>query len=161
MDRREALNQMLRYSQRVELRVAIYAYGQECFLISATTGITEAGDPIKLPFVASDSDLGHAIYDQLLECYAHFIDTADASLKNWAVFVASGAKTGKAFESRCTYVTVETVNTALVIEASRRSPPSATYVGRQHSITCDPEILGATVKKLVSTLRLLDSRDAL
>ncbi len=161
IDRRETLNQMLRHVQPVELRVAIYAYGEKCFLISATTGINEAGEPIKLAFTATDSDLGHAIYDQLLECYAHFVDPADGSLRNWAVFAASGAKTGKAFESECIYVTVETINTALVVEASKRFPPSDNYVGRQHSITCDPATLGSTVKKLVSTLRLLDSQDAL
>lgn len=161
VDRRDALNQMLRHSQRIELRVAIYAYGNECFLISATTGITEAGEPVKLSFSATDSDLGHAVYDQLLGCYAHFKDMANSSLKDWAAFTASGAKTGKAFESKSTYVTVETIHMALIIEAKRRSPPSDTYVGQRLSITCDPAVLGATVKKLVSSLRLLDSQDAL
>ncbi|WP_037247225.1 hypothetical protein [Rhodoferax saidenbachensis] len=161
MDRRETLNEMLRHWQQIELRVAIYAYGEECFLISATTGTAEAGAPIKLQFTAADSDLGHAIYDLLLQCYAHPKDAADGSLKNWAVFAASGAKTGKAFESKCTYVTAKTINTAIVVEAIRRSPPSDTYVGQQLSITGAPAVLGSAVKKLVATLRLLDSQDAL
>ena len=151
---------MLRHSQRVELRVALYAYGEDCFLISATSGITEAGAPIKLPFTTNDSDLGHAVYDLLLQCYAHPKDTADGSLSNWAVFGASGAKTGKSFETKSTYVVVKTFNMAIIVEASRRSPPSEVYVGRQLSITSDPAKLGAAVKKLVVTLRLLESQDA-
>lgn len=161
MDRRESLNEMLRYRQQIELRVALYAYGEDCFLISATTGIAEAGAPVKLQFTAADSDLGHAIYDLLLQCYAHPNDVADGSLKNWAVFAASGAKTGKAFESKCTYVTVKTINTAIVLEAVRRSPPSDIYVGQQLSITGDPAFLGSAVKKLVATLRILDSQDVI
>lgn len=161
IDRREALNSLLRFSHRVELRVAIYAYGEDCYLISATTGITESGTPIKLPYATTDLDLGHAAFDLFLKCYAHATNTADASLAGWAVFGASGARSGKSFEAKSTYVTVRTSNMAIVVEASRRLPPSDIYVGSQLSITCDPAALGSAIKKLVSTLRLLDSQDAL
>lgn len=159
-DRRELLNGLLRHSPRIELRVALYACGEDCYLISATTSIAEAGTPIKLPIAASDSELGYAIFDLLLQCYAHRV-TADGLLENWAVFVASGEKVGKSFRKKSTYVSVKTANSAIIVEASRCFPPSSIYVGEQLSIGCDPDKLGSVVKNLVRTLRFLDSQDAL
>jgi hypothetical protein len=161
IDRRSTLNDALSYKQTVELRVAVYAYAEEAFLVSATTGICEAGPPRKLAFSDDNEALGHAILDALLECYAHPKPSPDSTLKEWSVFAASGAKTGKAFESRCTYISVRTVNTAMIVEASRRSPPSDLYVGQGVPITCDPEDLGRSVRRVVIALRLLDSQDVL
>lgn len=159
-DRRDLLNELLRYSSRIELRVALYAYNEDCYLISATTSIAEAGSPIKLPITASDSELGYAIFDLLLQCYAYPV-TADGLLENWAVFVASGEKVGKSFRKKSTYVSVKTVNSAIIVEASRCFPPSSIYVGEQLSIGCDPDKLGGVVKHLVKTLRFLVSQNAL
>lgn len=159
-DRRELLNELLRCSPRIELRVALYAYGEDCYLISATTSIAEAGPPIKLPVTVSDSELGYAIFDLLLQCYAHPV-TADGLLENWAVFVASGEKVGKSFRKKSTYVSVATANSAIIVEASRCFPPSNTYVGEQLSIGCAPDKLGSVIKYLVKTLRFLDVQNAL
>lgn len=68
------------FSEKEELRVAIYAYGEDCYLISATTSITESGTPTKMPYATSDQELGHAVLDQFLQCDAHDEDTTDASL---------------------------------------------------------------------------------
>jgi hypothetical protein len=161
-DRRDAINKMLRLAQPLELRVAVYFYGQHCILASATTGISEAGQPVKLPPDAADEDLGLAILDLLLRCHSEEpADARESKLSDWAVFVASGAKSGRVFEERCTYVSVRTANLALVIEASRRSPPSPIYVGQELSITPDaPSTLGAAVRRAVAALRLLEAHDA-
>jgi len=158
-DRRELLNELFRLTH-IELRVALYAYGEDCYLISATTSIAEAGAPIKLPVTVSDSELGYAIFDLLLQSYAHPV-TGDGLLENWAVFVASGEKTGKSFQKKSTYVSVNTANSAIIVEASWGFPPSNIYVGEQLSIGCDADKLGSVVKQLVRTLRFLDSQNAL
>ena len=160
-DRRDALNELLHSKLWIELRVAIYAYANDCWLLSATSGISEAGEPVRLSYDASNNDLGNEILDLLLRCYAHPVASSDGSLEHWAVFRASGAKSGRSFERASTYVSIRTMNSGIVINANRRQPPSELYVGQTLSITPDPEELGRAVKKVVDTVRLLDSQGAL
>lgn len=75
--------------------------------------------------------------------------------------VASGARSGRVFEEKSTYLAIETVNSALRIHASRRKPPSAVYIGQDHSLAVGSEELGASVRNLVSIVRRLDSENAL
>ena len=63
------------------------------------------------------------------------------------MFRASGAKTGKSFEEKSTYVSVKTRNLAIVIEGTRRRPRSDIYVGSL--VTRDPAKLGGAVKNLL------------
>ncbi|WP_431095329.1 hypothetical protein [Polaromonas aquatica] len=162
LDRRDEINAKLRSKRQIELRVALYAFGEEALIACATSGFSEAGTPVRLPFSVSNDDLGQAVRELLLQTYLHPVPShTDAKLSDWPAFVVSGAKSGRAFEENCTYLSVETVNTALRIHASRRKPPSAVYIGQDHSLAVDSEELGASIRNLVSIVRRLDSQDAL
>lgn len=162
-DRRDALREAFRHHVLpVELRAVVYAYAEHRYLVSATTGISEAGEPVNLPFDASDEQLGAAVLDQLLQCYSHPQSPPTGRLEDWPVFVASGAKSGREFESKCTYVTVSTFGgSALIVEAKRRQPPSPLYVGRQLGMVGDPGTLGHAVRDAVHALRFLDAHDVI
>jgi hypothetical protein len=162
IDRREALRALRPQVVPIELRVVLYAVADQFLILCTTTGIQEAGEPRKLPSDVSHEVLGTAILDALLECEAYEPPPMRGpKLSDWAAFVVSQSKTVRAFEEASTYVTVLTVNSGIVIEASRRQPQSETYIGRQLSISSDPAKLGASVCSAISTLRFLDLRDAL
>jgi hypothetical protein len=162
LDRREEIASKLRATRPVELRVAIYAFKEEALIFCATTGISEAGDPVKLPFTASNEDIGRTARELLLQTYVHPAPShTEAKLSDWPAYVASGAKSGRVFEEGSTYLEIATVNTALNLRASRRKPSSAVYVGQSHSLTVDSDELGASIRNLVSIVRLLDSQDAI
>jgi hypothetical protein len=164
-DRRDALNRLLKYKHQVEFRVAVYFYGDQAILATTTTGAYETGQPVKLPTDVTDEKLGVAIYDLMLECYSHEPRVRRqgdiVTLSDWVVYVASGAKTGRRFEEQSTYVSVRTVNSAIIVEASRFKPPSRTYVGQELNFAEEPAVLGASVRSVVRTLRFLDAHDAL
>lgn len=162
IDRRDEINAKLRSSRQIELRAALYAYGDEAYIACATTGFSEAGAPVKLPFSASNEDLGQAVRELLLQTDLHLVRShTEAKLSDWRAYLVSGSKSGRAFEEKCTYLSIETVNTALRVHASRRKPPSAVYIGQDHSLGVVSEELGASIRNLVSIVRRLDSQDAL
>jgi hypothetical protein len=162
LDRRDAINAKLRASRQVELRVALYVFAEESFIGCATTGFSEAGAPVKLPFAVSDENLGQVVRELLLQTYLHPAPShTEAKLSEWPAFVVSGAKSGRAFEEKSTYVSVETVNTALRVHATRRKPASAVYVGQDHSLAVASEELGASIRNLVSIVRRLDAENAI
>jgi len=162
LDRRDAVNAKLRASRQIELRVALYAFAEESFIACATTGFSESGSPVKLSFSVSDEDLGQTVRELLLQTYVHPAPShTDAKLADWPAYVASGAKSGRVFEEKSTYVSIETVNTAVRVHASRRKPPSAVYIGQDHSLAVSSEELGASIRNLVSIVRRLDSENAL
>lgn len=162
LERRDAINAKLRANRQIELRMALYAFAEESFNACATTGFSEAGNPVKLPFSVSDEDLGQAVRELLLNTYLHPAPShTDAKLADWPAYVASGARSGRVFEEKSTYLAIETVNSALRIHASRRKPPSAVYIGQDHSLAVGSEELGASVRNLVSIVRRLDSENAL
>ena len=162
MDRRQALQELRRPAQPLQLRAQIYAFGTESLLVCATTSISEAGEVAKLAASVSDEALGLAVLDQLLQCCAHPMpNMREAKATTWPAFIASGAKTVRAFEHASTSVSVETAGMGLKVEGRRHAPPSETYVGRLRSITGNPLELGAAVREVIKIVRLLDSQDAL
>jgi hypothetical protein len=162
LDRRDEINAKLRSKRQIELRVALYTFGEEAYIACATSGFSEAGTPVKLPFLVSNEDLGQTVRELLLQTYLHSAPShTEAKLSDWPAYAASGAKSGRAFEEQCTYLSVETVNTALRVHASRRKPPSSVYIGQDHSLAVDPEELGASIRNLVSIVRRLDPQNAL
>nr|WP_315467690.1 hypothetical protein [uncultured Undibacterium sp.] len=162
LDRRDEINAKLQANHQIELRVALYVFGEVAFIACATTGISETGTPLKLPFSVTDEDLGQSIRELLLQTYLHPAPSyIDAKLSDWPAYIASGAKSGRAFEEKSTYLSIETVNTALRLHASRRRPTSSVYIGQDHSLNVDSDELGKSIRKLVSIVRLLDSQNAL
>lgn len=162
LDYRDAINAKLKATRQIELRVALYAYAQEAYIVSATTGISEAGVPIKVPFAGAAEKLGRTVREMLLQTHLHPAPSyQDAKLSDWPAYVLSGAKTGRAFEEKSVYLSVETRNTALCVRAQQRKPLSPIYVGQDHSLNVDSEELGKSLQYLVSTVRLLDSQGAL
>lgn len=162
LDRRDEINAKLPSNRQIELRAAVYAYGDEAYIACATTGFSEAGAPVKLPFSSPNEDLGQAVRELLLQTYLHPAPShTEAKVSDWPVYLVSGAKSARAFEEKCTYLSVQTVNTALRVQAARRKPPSAVYIGQDHSLGVDSEELGASIRNLVSLVRRLDSENAL
>lgn len=103
------------------LRAAVYLYDESKYIISSISGFTEYGEPVVLEDNVSDEDLGLALCDALL---AYKRDNPPGrpadKLADWAAFRASGAKTGKAFESNSWYVYAQTINTVFRMEARPR-----------------------------------------
>ena len=162
MDRREALRDLRRPAIPLQLRATVYAFGADSFIVCATTSIAETGDVIRLPASVSNEALGLAALDQLLQCCAHPMpNLTEVKATTWPAFIASGAKTVRAFEQASTSVSIETAGMGIAVEGRRHAPRSQMYVGRTQPITGDPEELGEAVRAVVTTVRLLDSQDAL
>jgi hypothetical protein len=162
IDRREALQKLRKPGEPLQLRAQLYAFGTDSFVVCATTSISEAGEVVKLPWSASDEALGLAVLDQLLRCCSQPMpNLREVKASTWPAFVASGAKTVRAFEQSATSVSVKTAGTALTIEGCRYAPPSETYIGRTRPITGDPTELGAAIRQVTATVRLLDAENAL
>lgn len=69
LDRREEIKSKLGAPRQMELRVALYAFREEAFIACATTGIREAGPPVKLAYAVANEDLGQAVRELLLQTY--------------------------------------------------------------------------------------------
>ncbi|MDR1967252.1 MAG: hypothetical protein LBQ32_00970 [Burkholderiaceae bacterium] len=104
-----------------ELRAALYLFEGKKFILSAISVIVEYGEPAVFDVNVEDELLGLTICDKLLEYSPE--NTRDLSkykLDDWAVYKASGAKTSKYFERESVYVSVNTLNSSIQIEASPR-----------------------------------------
>ena len=143
-----------------ELRAAIYLYNEDKFIVCSIAGISEFGDPVVLDANVTDEELGLALCDKLLEFQSKTEqDLSKLKLDDWAAYKVSGAKTGKAFEQKCIYLYVRTVNSAINIEAAPRLSNERELRalctisnGRKHSE------VGAAIRKAISAATLL--RDA-
>ncbi|MDJ0711530.1 MAG: hypothetical protein QNJ14_14155 [Woeseiaceae bacterium] len=103
------------------LSAAVYLYDESSFIICSIAGNTEYGEPIVLGEDASNEDLGRAVCDALLAFKRDNPPGRNTdTLADWAAFQASGAKTGKAFESNSWYVSVRTIRTAIRMSARPR-----------------------------------------
>ncbi|MZR62650.1 hypothetical protein [Alcanivorax sp. DP30] len=140
-----------------ELRAALYLYNEDKFIVCSIAGISEFGDPVVLDANATDEALGLALCDKLL-AFRMKNDQGLSKLKldDWSAYKASGAKTGKAFEKKCIYVYVRTVNSAINIEAAPRISNEKELKalcsisnGRKHSE------IGAAVRKAIGAATLL------
>ena len=162
ISRRDEINKKLKANRQLELRTTLYAYSEESFIICATTGISEAGKPSVLPFNVSNENIGHTIKELLMQTYLHPAPPhTEKNLSDWPAYIASGAKSGRLFEEKSVYVSIQTINTALRIEATRRKPHSEVDIVISHSLNIDNEQLGATVRKLVSIVKFLDSHNVI
>jgi len=142
--------------------MVLYAYSSKQMILCSTTGISEAGEPVSLPFDVANEELGAIALAKLLETDLNPAPLySEHGLAHWRAYSVSGAKTGRSFEESSVYVSIQTVNTALRVEAGPRKSVSGLYVGRTHSLTVDPEELGASIRSLLSAIELLGRHDAL
>lgn len=144
-----------------ELRAALYLYDDKLFLVSAITGIVEAGAPIALNTSESDGLLGLAVCEKLLEFGAHATgDLRARRLEDWKVLASSGAKSAKQFDAHAYYVGVETRNSAIVIHAQPRlSLEPSFYAGAMLSNGSNHEKIGWSVRRLIASARALRDAD--
>lgn len=110
-----------------ELRAALYLYNDEKFIVSSIQGISEYGDPIVLDADTSDEALGEAACNKLLDFDPKCKDMSKSKLCDWAAYNVSGAKSGRIFNSKSIYISIETVNSAIIINAAPR-------VSNEHSL---------------------------
>ena len=148
---------------RTELCASIYLYKDEKFIVCSIAGNTEQREPTVLEVSESDEILGLTLCDKLLE----FQPREDPNrpglkLEDWAAYVVSGAKSGRAFESNSIFVYVATINTAIRIEAAPRVTNERELKalctvtnGQSHSE------IGAAVRKAIKAAQLLRSAGAL
>jgi hypothetical protein len=140
-----------------ELCAALYLYNDDKFIVSSIAGIAEYGEPIVLDANTTDESLGLALCDKLLEFKPrNNQDLSRSKLDDWPAYKASGAKSGKAFEQKSTYVYVTTINSAIHIEAAPRATNEQNLKalcsipnGRSHSE------IGAAVRKAINAATLL------
>ncbi|MDP5240886.1 hypothetical protein Q9Q94_15195 [Uliginosibacterium sp. 31-16] len=162
IDRRDQINQERNSKLQLELKVALYAYAEKYLIVSSTTGIAESGEPMVLSFDVDDEELGTVVLNKLVDCYrAPAPSYREHKLSDWRAFALSGAKTGRAFESSSIYISVETVNTALRVEACPRTPMSGIFVGKLHSVAASPEEIGSTIRAVIASIKLLGDHNAL
>lgn len=104
-----------------ELRVALYFFEEQKFIVSAKCSIVECGEPTVLDSSVSDEILGLTVCDKLLEYSPkNTRGLSGYTSKDWAAYKVSGAKTAKYFERKSTYISITTMNSAIQIEASPR-----------------------------------------
>ena len=146
-----------------ELRACLYLYDDSRFIICAIADSSEHGEPSVLDIGISDEELGKTVCDKLLEYSPRNPSRhAEHSLSNWEAYIASGAKTGKAFERKSYYVYIQTINTAISIEARPRVTNernlSAHYWASSGNLHIE---VGAAIRKAISAAQLLRQAGAL
>lgn len=153
IDRRKAVNAMLRYPRVEELRSVVYACGEDRYLVTATTSIWEAGPVARLPWDVADEELGYAVLDSLLQYHAHPPLPRNGGVRTWRALQASGARSRKRFKEISNYVDLRTIGSGIVICAG--DLPGGVFVGQLASIAPAPAEIGGLVRKLVGLWRTL------
>jgi len=136
-----------------ELLAHVYRYADSKFIVTSNmsergSAIWETGEPTVLPIDVADRELGRVVCAHLLGHVAgQPSNLRDHKLTDWAVYRASGAKSGKDFRSKSWLVSVETLNHALDIEAV---PVFDVYDGIRVKGGARPEHeeLGAVIRKV-------------
>ena len=146
-----------------ELRACLYLYDDAKFIICAIAGVTEHGEPSVLDKSVSDDELGKIICDKLLEYNPKNIARhTEHNLSNWKAYIASGAKSGKAFEKKSYYVYIRTNNSEISIEAKPRITNernlSAHYSASSGNLHIE---IGAATRKAINAAQLLRQAGAL
>ena len=143
--------------QKCGLRAAVYLYDESTFIISSIAGNTEYGEPVVLDAEVANEHLGFALCDALL---AHKRDNppdhrAD-KLTNWAAFAASGAKTVNSFENNVWFIYVQTINTAIRMEARPRISNNRDLVAAATTSTGSTHVdIGQLLRKAIKGARAL------
>lgn len=142
---------------RSELCASVYLYKDSKFIVCSIAGSTEQREPTVLDVSEPDEVLGLTLCDKLLEFQPREDpDRPERKLEDWAAYVASGAKSGRAFESNSIFVYVATINTAIRIEAAPRITNE-----RELKALCtvtnsqSHSEIGAAVRKAVKAAQLL------
>ena len=140
-----------------ELSACLYLYNDSRFIICAIAGSTERGEPSVLDKDVPDDELGETVCDKLLEFEPEELaNHTEHSLSDWKAYVASGAKTGKAFENGSYYVYLRTINTAISIEASPRITNESNLTANYSISSGNLHIeIGAGVRKAINAAQLL------
>ena len=106
---------------KCELCAAIYLYEDSVFILSAIAGHSEFGEPVVLDVDVSDEALGETVCDKLIEHEPEPRgERPTHPIRDWEVFKASGARSGRGFEERSFYGYVQTINTAIRIDVTPR-----------------------------------------
>ena len=138
-----------------ELRACLYLYNEEKFIISSIAGIAEYGEPALLDVNVSDENLGLTVCDKLLEFQPkNNKDISKNTLEDWLSYKASGAKTGKVFESNSIYVYIQTVNSAIIITASPRVTNNQTLKAKCSAVG-DHYKIGAAIRMAIEASKTL------
>jgi hypothetical protein len=102
-----------------ELKARLYLFRGK-LIVSSVAGISEYGQPTVLPFDGDVSRLGLCLCDHLLQFRPKTPPSPpgrNAKLKDWKVLQASGAKSAWEFQENAWVVLVETMNSAILINA--------------------------------------------
>lgn len=159
-NRRELIVKVLKKKYQNELRASLYIFQNELILVSATTLIVETGTPAVLPISATDEAIGTAVIDKLLECCAiPYEPNIEKKISEWPCYVSSGAKSIRYFEENSIRIGIETINSAIQIEAKPVTTNKNLFVGASHSLGCAPQELGASIRLLFETVSLLREKN--
>jgi len=100
-----------------ELRARLYLFKAR-LIISSVAGISEYGEPTVLPADIDADRLGLCICDHLLQFRPKTPSLErNPKLKDWKSFEASGAKSGREFRENAWIAGIETMNSAILINA--------------------------------------------
>ena len=139
------------------LRAAVYLYDESSFIICSISGNTEYGEPVVLAVDAENDPLGLAVCDALLAYQRdNPPDHRASKLTEWAAFGASGAKTVKAFENKSWFIYVQTINTAIRMEARPRISNNSDLVAAATTSTGSMHVgVGQLLRKAIAGARAL------
>jgi hypothetical protein len=141
-----------------ELRARAYFYEKRGYIVSAVSGIAETGEPTILPADVANSDLGRCVCDRLLEFTPRSPGgMRQMKLRDWPAYQASGAKSVKSFEANCWMITVDTINTAIVI-TTRPSLSLHSEISVEGTTIPRHEDLGAVIRKTLKAAMVLRAR---
>ena len=138
-----------------ELRARLYLYDDSQLLISSVSGIAETGLVTVLTSDVDDEVLGLAVCDHLLAFQRRSPENLrDDRLADWAVYRASGAKSGKRFEEKAWMVMIDTINSAIQFQVRPRiTLHSEIFAGGQSG--SDHANCGATLKRTLLAAKAL------
>ena len=137
-----------------ELRARAYFYEKKGYIVSAVSGSVETGEPTILPPDVGNSDLGCCVCDRLLEFSPRSPNLRDMKLTDWPAYRASGAKSVKSFEAASWMITVDTINTAIMVTARPRLSLHS-EISVQGSANPRHEDVGAAVRKTLKAAMVL------
>jgi hypothetical protein len=148
-----------------ELTAHVYFVPGKMIIVAPVNGtqglFVEDREVTELPEAVSDDDLGQCICDNLLWNVSDVSqDLRNRKAENWPAYVASGLKTVREFERKAIQVTVQTKNSALVLQAEpRRHPDNSRYVGATTALAASHDEIGAEVRRVVQGVNILSDAD--
>lgn len=144
-----------------EAKARLYRYGER-FFVTSVAEISEYDEPTIAAVDCPDGQLGAAALWHLAQYRVEPLKGARSkNLTDWRVFQASGAKSVRAFEKDAWHVDLALMNSAVLIWARPRLSLETNLSAYGDCSRHDPDMVGATIRKVLAAAEILRSNSVL